>query len=360
MNTKLQLAIIGEFPPPGGGMAIQADLMASRLLVEKISVVTVRSNYNFSGILQWMNTVRGLRGVLRLLIFLFQCIRITKVDVIHLFSNSDLSFFLFSFPPIVLARLLGKPIIINYHGGAAKEFFRKNPRMLSWMDSNSHSLIVPSGYLQEVFSGFGYEADIIQNFTNTEHFKFRKRELATPHIIISRHLTPVYNIACAIRVFSIIKHKFADATLTIAGDGVERKNLETLVIELNLNNVTFLGAVNNKEMPIVYNKANIFLNTSQVDNMPNSILEAYVCGLPVVSTNPGGIPFMVKHKETGLLSSVDDHNSLSECIIDLVENPELKDKITAAGKKYIDDISWDIIKEKWITLYRDATINKRR
>ncbi len=350
------VALISEYPPPAAGMTVLAEEFYSRLKNEGYPIVRIRTNPKL-GIFSWVNRIRVFRSIFNWFIFVVNCRNILKVDVIHIFSSSGLNFLLFTIPPVLISQLTGKSIVINYHGGGAKDFFSRHPRLLKFVMKRIDKLVVPSAYLESVFNEFGFNSDVIPNIANVERFSFRKRDKINPVVISIRNLTPVYNIQCAVRAFSILQNKYPEAILYIAGDGIERKNIENLIIELNLNNVELLGNISNEDIPAYFDRADIFINTSNVDNMPGSILEAFASGLPVISTNVGGIPYMVEHGDSGLLAEANDHDMLGQYLIHVVENPAESLAMTEKASQYIDKLSWLNIKDSWLDLYKNLNRN---
>jgi glycosyltransferase involved in cell wall biosynthesis len=141
----------------------------------------------------------------------------------------------------------------------------------------------------------------------------------------------------------------------VAGDGSERTALEQLARELELKNTTFIGRVEQSGMPELYEQADIYLNSSNIDNMPGSLIEAYAAGLPVVTTDAGGIPYILAHEETGLMARRGDYEALAACALRLLEDDALVTRITtnalAACRKY----SWAAVRDEWLKLYFDLT-----
>jgi glycosyltransferase involved in cell wall biosynthesis len=172
-------------------------------------------------------------------------------------------------------------------------------------------------------------------------------------IVVCRNFTEVYNVACAIRAFSIVSRENSNTRLILAGDGPERKNLESLVASLGLENVDFLGNVPNEKMNAIYQSADIFMNTSRVDNMPNCILEAMACGLPVVSTNVGGIPYLVTDTKTGLLAPTDDSQALAGLVQKLVSDQDYAKEMVDAAHTFVQNYTTDNVRRKWHDYYRD-------
>lgn len=349
-----RVALISEYPPPAAGMPVQAEQLLVRFQQQGFPIRAIRTNPRFSGFLSWLDGIRGLRGLLKLLVFLFQCRTIARVDIVHIFSASGLNYFLFTLPPIVIARLLGKAVIINYHGGAAKVFFERFPGVFRWSMKRADRLVVPSGYLRDIFLAMGEESLIVPNLANVDRFHFRQRGKFRPVILSARNLTNVYNVQCAIHAFKTIVETWPEAELYIAGDGPEKANLEKLARQYQLENrVHFLGNVANDKMSDLYDRCDIFINTSNVDNMPGSILEAYASGLPVVSTNVGGIPYLVDDGVSGLLSYANDGEGLAKHILTLLDNQELAAGMVEKGREKLAQLGWDQVSRGWLAVYAD-------
>lgn len=346
-----KIALISEYPPPAAGMTVLADELYTRLKNENVPIIKIRTNPEL-GVISWVDNIRVIRSLFKWLIFIINCIRIRKVDIVHIFSSSGLNFLLFTVPPVILCRFLSKRVIINYHGGGAKNYFKKHPKLLNFTMNRIDKLVVPSGYLETIFKEMGYNSIVIPNIANVERFVFRQRNNIQPVVISIRNLTVVYNIQCAVRAFAILQAKYPDAVLYVAGDGPEKQNIIKLISELKLNNVKLLGNISNDLVPVYFDKSDIFINTSNIDNMPGSILEAFASGLPVVSTNVGGIPYMVKHNESGLLAEANDHESLGKYLIEVVENEKKSLLMANSGYQYIKTLGWPDLKEMWCDLYK--------
>ncbi|MEZ4529346.1 MAG: glycosyltransferase family 4 protein, partial [Desulfobacterales bacterium] len=115
-----------------------------------------------------------------------------------------------------------------------------------------------------------------------------------------------------------------------------------------------------QKMQNLYQEYDISVNASRVDNLPGTILEAYASGLPVVSTNAGGIPHIVADGKTGLLANIGDHESLARNIIRIVVNPELGKSLAKAGAEYCQIYSWDQVKDILIPLLYSAVNQQKR
>jgi glycosyltransferase involved in cell wall biosynthesis len=223
-------------------------------------------------------------------------------------------------------------------------------------------LIVPSQYLIDVFRKFDLHATAVANIIDCRRFKYRERKPLLPIFFSNRNLYTLYNVACILRAFSKIQQKFPEAKLIIAGDGSERSGLEWLARKLKLQNVEFRGRVAPGKMNELYDETHIFLNSSNIDNMPGSILESFASGMPVVSTSAGGIKCIVTHERTGLLVPKNDHDGLATWSIRLLESPKLASSIARNAYDEISAYTWEAVRESWLAVYlrlagRDQPVN---
>lgn len=271
-------------------------------------------------------------------------------DVVHVFSASYFSFVLAPWPAIRIARLLGKPVVVNYHSGEAPDHLARSAlarRTLASADLN----VVPSRFLEDVFRRFDIEASTISNVVDLERFRFRARPVPRPHLVSTRNLEPLYNVACTLRAFALVQARHPDATLTLAGSGSEEARLRSLARELGLQGVTFVGRVPPDQVWRAYAGADIYVQTPNIDNMPTSVLEAYASGLPVVSTDVGGVPAMLTPGEHGLLAPADDHHAVATAILRLIEEPGLALRLTQAAFERCASCTWPRVRNAWLAAY---------
>lgn len=349
-----RVCIVGPLPPPSGGMANQAEQLFRLLKDEGVSVQIVQTNARCR--LRWIESVPVLRAVARLLPYAATLWSVSgRVDVAHVFANSGWAFHLFATPALVIARMRNVPVIVNYRGGNADVFFAGAPRYVLRLLSKVAMRVTPSVYLQRVFAKFGLTAEVIPNIIDLSRFKLAMRKTATtaPRIVVTRNLEAIYDIPTAIRVFARVQRVFPDASLVIAGSGPERESLQKLANALEPKaSVIFTGRVDSADMPALYADADCLVNPSTVDNMPNSILEAFASGVPVVSTNAGGIPDMVEDGVSALLAPVGDDAALASHVLRVLNEPSLAADLRRAGLAEAEKFAWTQVKLQWLDAYR--------
>jgi glycosyltransferase involved in cell wall biosynthesis len=336
-----------------GGQAVQANYLVEHLKREPLFEVSfLAHNPRLPGPLRLLQSIKYVRTLVTSLVYCLNLLlQVPKHDVIHAFSASYFSFLLAPTPAILIAKLFGKKTILNYRSGEAEDHFKCWPRTAVPIARLADQLIVPSRYLVEVFSKFGLKAQAIANIIDQEKFKFRERHPLLPIFLSNRNLYPLYNVACILRAFARIQQKFPEAKLTIAGDGSQRPLLEGLAQELKLRNVDFRGSVAPDKMSQLYDEAHIFLNGSNIDNMPGSILESFASGMPVVSTNAGGIRCIVAHERTGLLVPKNDHDGIAALAVKLLESPDLASRIVHNAYDECSAYTWSAVRERWLGFY---------
>lgn len=339
-----------------GGMAVQALQLSEKLRYEGHQVLNVRTNVLTHNSILYR--IKGIRGIYNFILFLrLFFLTARRTHCLHIFSNSYLNFFLFTVPTVVIGRWWRKRIILHYHGGGAGEFLNQWFWAVKRILNTADVLLVPSGFLTEIFMRYGLKAIEIPNIATLDEFRFRQRIPLCPRVVIARHLAPPYNVACGLRAFAILRNTFPSATLIVAGDGREKQMLMALSEDLGISDaVTFTGNVDRAQMRLLYDQSDIFLNTSRVDNQPISILEAFACGLPVVTTAVGGIPYMTTHGQDALLAPDNDAPALANYMIQLLNDAVLATSLVEQGRQRVENYRWENIYPRLALLYRQEKI----
>lgn len=337
-----------------GGQSRQAAMLADWFSREPgLKVSFVPHNPRLPNALRWLQKIKYVRTVVTSLWYWgLLLVHVRRCDVLHAFSASYYSYTLSVMPALLIARLYGKKSVLNYRSGEAEDHLANWPitarPTMKWADA----IAVQSGYLKDVFARFDLKSLAIPSSISLERFHFRERKPLRPVFLSNRLLEPLYNVACILRAFGLIQRRFPDARLIVAGDGTERASLENLAATLGLNGAEFVGPIEYEDMPALYDSADIYLNAPNLDNLPSSILESYAAGLPVVTTDAGGIPHILSNEETGLLVGLEDHAGMAVNAIRLLEDQALAEKIIQNALQECGKYTAEKERRSWIELYQ--------
>ena len=258
----------------------------------------------------------------------------------------------FSGPAFSWAALLGRlcrwlktPYIPVLHGGKLPEFAPGRERKIHHYLRGATHIVAPSVYLSKWSHDLGFEASVIPNPVNTALFQFKHRTQFSPRLLWMRRLHEVYHPEMAIEALGELCKEFPESHLSLAGsDSGRLENCKKISQKLGLeNNISFHGFLSPKELSALAQECDIFINTSRADNLPVCLLEAAALGLPIVSTNVGGIPDYFIHNEEVLLVDRDDTSALVAAIKKVIHEPQstvqrihkLTQKTTSFSKKSV-------------------------
>jgi glycosyltransferase involved in cell wall biosynthesis len=343
------VAIIAPLPPPYGGMALQARALARHLSAEGISVVVVPTNPKLPKLIA---KVIGIRTLLQTGAYFFRLTQaVSQVTVVHVLAASYFYFFARVAPAILLARLFGRRVILNYRGGEAPRFLSSYGFFLKPLFRLASTITVPSAFLKQTFLRHQLPATIVPNPIDLNRFRYRDRERLRPRLLVCRNLERMYNIHMALRAYEIVKHDYPEARLDIVGSGAEEASLTDWVRGKGLQGVVFHGAVSHQRMPEFLSAADILLNPTDVDNLPMSMLEAFACGVAVVSTNVGGIPDMLEDSRSALLVPPDDHREMASKIMELLRNDQLARRTILAARDLAENYCWKAVRNQLLQAY---------
>lgn len=303
----------------------------------------------------WIRRVPYLRTLVTFALYTSRlALEAPKHDILHIFSAGLSSYTLWTIPALLLGRLYGKKIVLNYRDGQAEE------HVTQWRSARptlklAHRIVTPSGFLVDVFGKHGIRAQSIFNIIETSRFRYRRRRKLRPVFMTNRILEPLYNVDCILRAFAIIQARYPEATLTIAHEGESRPGLEKLSQDLQLRNTKFIGRVPHDKVPELYDSADIYLTSPNIDCMPGSLLECLASGLPIVATKAGGIPYIVEDRQTALLVDINDHEALAARSIELLENEKLVEQLSDRGLEEVKRYHWAPVRDQWLGLYKELS-----
>jgi len=354
-SPRVKVALVAPSLRILGGQAVQADrLLRAWKQDPEIEARLVPVNPVPSPPLRFALHVKYLRTLVTEVFYLPKLARaLMAADVAHVFSASYSSFLLAPLPAILLARALGKPVVLNYRSGEAPDHLRRSA-VARWALRHVQRNVVPSVFLADVFAQFGIQSTVIPNVVDLDSFAFRVRDPLRPRLVSTRNFEALYNVACTIRAFRIVQDEYPEAALTLVGGGAQESQLRALARKLRLEHVTFVGRVPPDEIARYYSDNDIYVQSPDIDNMPTSVLEAYASGLPVVSTEAGGIPAILRSGEHGLLAPLGDHVTLAAHVLRLLREPALTRRLVDAARSISESCTWAHVRDAWTREYRSV------
>ena len=352
-QTKVRVLIVAPTFGILGGQSVQAARLMERLNQEpSLEVGFLPINPRLPLGLHYLQRIKFVRTLVTSVAYVLSLLlRVYKYDVIHVFSASYFSFMLAPTPAILIGKLYRRKILLNYHSGEAEDHLNRWRRTAIPTIRMVDSLVVPSEYLVRVFASYGLKATAIYNLIDTSKFRFRERSPLRPVFLSNRNLESHYGVDRVLRAFALIQEKFPEASLTVAGDGSQARALRELAQELNLQNETFIGQVAPFAIGEIYDATDIFMNGSEIDNQPLSILEAFSCGLPVVTTDAGGIPDIVEDGKTGMVVARGDFEEMAKRAIALLNDSSLAKQIVEQARRECLKYSWEAVRDAWMNVY---------
>jgi glycosyltransferase involved in cell wall biosynthesis len=196
---------------------------------------------------------------------------------------------------------------------------------------------------------------LLPNALDLAKYPFKLRQHPTPNLIWLRAFHNMYNPSLAVRVIALLEQDFPNVRLVMIGpdkgDG-SRESLNEVAMKLGVTDrVKCTGHVPKDEVPHWLHQGDIFLNTTGVDNTPVSVLEAMACGLCIVSTNVGGIPYLLQDDGDALLVPPDDPLSMARAIRRILCEKGLAERLSRNARRKTEQIDWQKILPKWEELF---------
>lgn len=253
-------------------------------------------------------------------------------------------------------RRIGKSYVLTLHGGNLPIFSKRWPIRVRRLLRSAAAVTTPSRYLLEQMHTYCDDIRLVPNAVDLNAYAFRLRKWPQPRLIWIRAFHNIYNPTLAPKVLAILSKDFPDIQLTMLGpdkgDGSFQRTRQ-MAAELGITDrIALPGGIPKVEVPKWINKGDIFLNTTNVDNTPVSILEAMTCGLCVVSTNVGGIPYLLKHEYEALLVSHNDPYNMADAVRRILTEPSLAERLSYNARRKAEKFDWSIILPQWESLLK--------
>ena len=248
-----------------------------------------------------------------------------------------------------IARFFKIKYIPILHGGNLPNRLKKNPKLCQMVFANAYKNVAPSGYLKQLFESAGFTNVVhIPNSIEIDKYEFKSRDELTPKLFWVRAFASIYNPEMAVKVLFELQRKYPNATLTMVGPDKDGSLQTTKAFADYINcKVCFTGQLSKEDWWQLASEHDIFINTTHFDNTPISVMEAMALGLPVVSTNVGGIPYLLTDKENALLVPDNDDTAMTKAILDLLEDKVKANQLAKNARTFIEQMDWQVVKKEW-------------
>lgn len=330
--------LVGNFLSGWDGRRTYAEDLAERLESAGMKVISCsRLVFEPARLADMVLTALGTRGRYR-------------VAIVDVYSGRA---FLWAEAATRAARAAGKKIVLALHGGALPEFAMQHAGRVARLLRAADAVVAPSAYLRDALQNLRPDIRLLPNAIDLTAYPFRRRREASPRLVWLRAFHRMYDPEMAVRVLAELRRTHPGAVLSMYGADKDGSlgSTRRLAEELGVAQaVSFPGAVPKQRVGETLAAADIFLNTTRVDNAPVSVIEAMACGLCVVSTSAGGVPHLVRHGVDGLLVQPGRPGEMADAVRRLLEDPDLGSRLSMAARERAGLFSWERILPQWLEL----------
>lgn len=339
---RLRVLIVGDFSASKVGNASVAEQLAVKLSAAGDVVHTTSAKTN------------RLARVTGMIIDTARFRQTVDVGIVDVYAGRG---FLWAEWTTAILKSANKPVIHVLRSGSLPDFAAAQPERVRRLFAASDSVVALSGYLSESMSAYGTISEVIPNPIEVANYPFKRRSPVRPKIVWLRTFNRQYNPALAPRVLAELPAvlgttPFSDSVqLTMYGADQRDGSLESTVAaarELGVSERLHIpGAVAKSEVPERLAEGDIFINTTDVDNVPISVVEAMACGLCVVSTDVGGMRYLIANGVDGLLVPRDDARAMASAIGRLLTDAELAERLSTNARLKAESFDWTTVLPQW-------------
>ncbi len=340
-SASMTICHIGAFHSTTRKTVTNADSLADRLTT--VGVDSICASHRLSPLRRGFDMARTIirnRGDYRVLL-------------IHVYSGSA---FLWATCSALLGRALGKRIVLWLHGGNLPVYSSRHPRLVARVLRTADRILAPSEYLASSFRD-RYRVDILPYELTLASYPYRQRTATKPKLLWLRAFNHNYNPTLAPRVVALLAGDYSDVALTMCGpDNGDGSFQETQRVAEKLGvagRIEFPGKVSKARIRELGQVHDLFINTTHVDNTPVSVVEALAMGMCVVSTNVGGMPYLLAHEREGLLVEPNDAEAMAGACRRILTDPQLAATLSGNGLKRASSFDWENIAPRWRALLQD-------
>ena len=312
---------------------------------EELSVLFISNSWIVTRASHYLNRV------LRMIDFIWTAI--SKRNQYQVAAVEVYSFLAFRWAELLclVLKVLKKPYVVTLHGGRLPEFAQKFPGKFRKFISAATVVTTPSKYLMEKFLPIRQDIKYIPNGLELIRYPYSAQSTLEPHLIWQHSFHKIYNPTMAVEVLLKLLEDFPDAKLTMIGPNKKDGSFEEVVslIEQNQisNRVEFTGRIEKAKVGEFLSQGSFFINTTNYESFGVSVLEAAACGLCIIATNVGEIPYMWKDGTDAVLVPPNAPIAMAEVIKSILHNPDLFYSLRANARKKAESYDWSLIFPVW-------------
>lgn len=338
----IRVLFVGDFSASKGGNFSVAEELARRLALDGFEIRTTSDRVGRAG------------RVLDMIITAYRQRRDIDVAVIDVFSGR--AFRWVEWVTTVLRRA-EVPLVMVLRGGNLPSFARAHPARVERVLGTAARVVALSAYLAEALGPYAHSFQVVSNPIEVADYPFRLRAGAAPKLVWLRGFHAIYNPTLAPKVLAEL-HDVDGLHLTMTGadkgDGTRQKAL-AVARELGVaDRLSVAPPVTKTDVPTRLNEGDVFLNTTDVDNVPISVLEAMACGLCVISTSVGGIPYLLEDGVDALLVPPNDPAAMAAAVRRVLDDPELAARLSRNGRDKAASFDWSRVVPTWRALLHEV------
>lgn len=331
---RKNLLYLGNALSHKGTTVTTIDTLSRQLRAEGYAV-TVASGYK--------------NKVLRMLDMLWQvCKHRSKVGMVLIDTYSTTNYW-YAVYVAKLCRVFRLPYIPILHGGNLPDRLKKNPSSAAKLFGHAVTNVAPSGYLFDTFKKANFSNLIqIPNTIDIEEYPFKERRQVSPKLLWVRSFAEIYNPMLALEVLQELIKTYPEAKMCMVGPEKDSSYAAcTAFAKAQQLPVTFMGKLTKSEWIACSADYDIFINTTNFDNTPVSVIEAMALGMPVVSTNVGGLPYLLSDREDALLVPPKEKDQMVRAVRELIQDETLAYRLSKVARIKAENFDWENVKSFW-------------
>jgi len=333
-----RICLLAPYPPRKGGVTVQTDLLARALEREGAELIKVDTNLQK---LRFPVLGTPIRLAVQPWVVAFRLMRaLPKCEVVHIQAAANWGYM----PAVIgvpLARLFRKRSVMSFQSGIGPIFMDRFGWLVKMPFRKASVSTVCSQELRDAFKERGVDTTVLPNLFESELFAYRERSTIEPKIIWTRSFEELYDPLSAVRTFEILRRRYPNATMVMTSNGPLMPAVRSYIKSHELSGITLTGRVPKEEVARLMNEAGVCINTTRHDGLPTAMLEAAGSGLPIVTTNVGGIASLFRNGVSAIMVEPGDHEAMAEAIISLLDHPDKAAEIGKAARDSVTDYTWD-------------------